>query len=86
MKIEPYEAIVRFDLVDVGKNDLRSVVKEVTPLIRCKDCKHYIAKDKYCEAWADKFFDWEDWEYLPEDGYCSYAERNMCDDEKEDKL
>lgn len=70
MKIEPYEVIVRFDLVDAGKNDLISAVKEVTPLIRCKDCKH---RPRRANKWVNV--------YGPKVPASDYAQHVMVEDE-----
>ena len=44
-------------------------------IVRCKDCKHYVAEVKYCDKWGDMFDYWEECEYVDPNGYCHMGER-----------
>ena len=67
-------------LWDALKKGVLERIKYITPadvveVVRCKDCKHYVAEVKYCDKWGDMFNHWEECEYVDPNGYCHMGER-----------
>lgn len=59
----------------INDNDL-----EVTEIVRCKNCKHYVTDDiipNYCNYHTNKVGFCDDAVYMSENDYCSYGEERI---------
>lgn len=63
---------------DAIKNTINSIpAADVTPVVRCKDCKHYLIEDEF-EGGKRYMCEVNHFSYINSDGdmcYCSYGER-----------
>ena len=78
VKIKPHE-----ELCDKCECALCRLSSYVAPVVRCKDCKHYLIADEF-EGGKRYMCEVNHFSYLNSDGdmcYCSYGERK--DDEHE---
>ena len=65
-----YNANIRKWAVLVGDIDDAPTIDAV-PVVRCKDCKHFIEKGGILEPWCD----WHEARLFCGDGFCSDGER-----------
>ena len=70
------EGHIRYGVVDT--DDIKKIpAADVAPVVRCKDCKHYVD----CKAISKKccYVHLLTPHPMPEDGFCSYGERKEGD-------
>ena len=54
----------------VGKDGRVFATKEVGEIVRCKDCKYW--NDWQAHTYCGRF---DEYDFMPSDGYCSYGRR-----------
>ena len=72
VKIKPHE-----ELCDKCESALCRLSSYVAPVVRCKDCKHYLIADEF-EGGKRYMCEVNHFSYINSDGdmrYCSYGER-----------
>ena len=73
--------VLQYDRNQYEKGYMDGKAAAMDELIRCKDCKHYDNSEGICWCHLNsKFFPGGvDWHRFPEDGFCSYGEREDND-------
>ena len=75
--------IMEDDFKKAIKKMPKGIIADVAPVVRCKDCKHYLIADEF-EGGKRYMCEVNHFSYINSDGdmcYCSYGERK--DDEHE---
>ena len=72
------EAIKKVDSgeITIGEYErMINVLRDVEPVVRCKDCKHYQFADNRAFGFPVKLCEWTGFEDVDDEDYCSRGER-----------
>lgn len=68
-----YSTYMSYEIMDCVDDSI--VEEELAPVVRCRDCKHFLEKGGILEPWCD----WHEASLFDGDGFCSEGERKDGD-------